>query len=49
MKLPKKKKIFFQHFLSFFRIYRKFPMLYKKMSLVGQLFLELLTPKDGFN
>ena len=41
----KNQKIFAAFFCSF-RVYIKFPMFWKKMSLIGQIFLKLLTPKN---
>ena len=37
---------FFAAFFCIFRICIKFPMFWKKMSFIGQVFLKLLTPKD---
>ena len=48
MQLPEKLTKFSRFFIAFFESALNFAHFEKKMSLIVQVFLELLTPKDVF-
>ena len=49
MQLSEKLKIFSGFFIAFFETTLTFEHFEKKMSLIAQVFLKLLTPKDVFS